>query len=488
MKKVLLYTCAIDGLGDYYAAFKILLTLVTDKNLQLTWLIRSQQDSILQKIIEAKQQFPSVKIIHLIPQYPTVTGLPEILRQDRETEVTKSIQEIIPLLPIDTDLIIVLPNVNEMDCLQCSLQERCKKAKILNISEYDHLPTNQVSHSMGLGQKSLGVLVPEMTKIKEFKPIELQKLPGLNDFNVNAPFFFGYANNQVKGWNESQRKTFISSVLVIGEKEGHENFQIVTNIPQNIFYGNNRSFRESLANWVANIEYYSNDGTITSIDLSEDRWNLTSTKTLKIFNPFPLKTDQFQNLLYRSHKMTLCTGDQSLIETIFASKCIIYQVMKWKVGLMEAFVSMVKEICGTDSFYYNFVHDAIYHHDLTKFLEEKWNPALIPSLQNDIKKIAMHIQQNKNFDTVFPKLLASLIGTSAEEKVFAGELAEDCNAKHTEIFQKSKLDSSNISMKMAFLMFASVEILTHLIDKESNNFAETTNKSRNIFSVTRECP
>jgi|HubBroStandDraft_4_1064222.scaffolds.fasta_scaffold169469_2 hypothetical protein len=116
MKKVLIYTCAVDGSGDYHAALKTLPILLEDKTLQLIWIVKSQQDKIIKEILKARQQFPTVNIIHILPKH-----LGEMN--------SDSAQEIVNHLPTDTDLIITLPNVNEMNVLQPFFQSTASKRK-----------------------------------------------------------------------------------------------------------------------------------------------------------------------------------------------------------------------------------------------------------------------------------------------------------------------------------------------------------------------
>jgi hypothetical protein len=288
-----------------------------------------------------------------------------------------------------------------MNILQPVFLEHCKHAKILNISEYDYTPTKQFCHTMGLGKDAIGVLIPD-TKSTAALGAKLQKKSGLDGFNMNEPFFFGYSNNtKPSQWDKLQPLSFIRSVLIIAKTEGHQNnVQIITNIPID-------TIRESgieLAPLVRQVEYYSSTGETDPISYPSS----TATTTLKIFNPFPLDPDEFQALLHHSHPVTLCTGDQSLIENIFASKCIFYQVMSWKKGLSKAFADFVKEVCGEHSLYYHFVSKAIFDcTSLPNYLEKEWSsdPRIKEKIQSDAKRIADAIRQSKNFNTILPSLV-----------------------------------------------------------------------------------
>lgn len=347
--KIVIYTSAINGSGDFHAALKALpLLLRADQTLDITWIVRTQQ-ALKNKIDEARNKFPTVNITHIDPKYPT--GLSSYSSEDI---IEESAQEIISKIPPDTEKIIVLPDVSDMDHLQAYFSKHCPQAGILNISEYDFKPTTQFGYAMGLGKGSFGVLIPE-TVSGLTNQTELQDNPGLSGLDLNAPFFFGYAN--VQGSDLSDPKEFIRSVLAIAKREHHQKYQLVMNIPWN-------EIPDDLGQWVDTIEYHSNDGSIIKSTVNHEP---KTPKTLKIFNPFPVSSDKFRFLLDRSQTFTLCTGDQSLIESIFASKCVFYQVMSWKTELKHALVELVEEICGKDSMYYKIV---ACEDDLSEFLEE----------------------------------------------------------------------------------------------------------------------
>lgn len=391
LKKVVLYTQATDGNGDFEAALKVLPILQQDSRISVKWIVNSQQPSIKDKIkkLQNSNSFPGVDTINVDSKH------------------------LLNNFSADTDLVIILPSTSKMvDTLHIDIQERFEKTKILSISEYDCSAIQ--SHTMGLGKNSLGVLMPEPFRHEA----KLPENKGLNGFQIQNNYFFGYCNNTSHATLKPYSmvlESFIKSVITIANNEGSNPIQILSNIPEWIIPSLNKFLA---AQGIQKIEYYSSKDANARTQEIQGTAGVTNAKTLKIFNPFPVDSDVFQTLLRHAHPVSLCTGDQSPFENIFSSKCIFYQVMTWKIDLANALKSVVKEVCGVESLYYQLMSTAIDNPEsLPEMLKQEWNNDSKNIIEQDANKIAAWIKQNKNFTNLFPKLLNSYL--SLIEKNFA---------------------------------------------------------------------
>lgn len=397
-KTIVLYTNAMDRHGNFVAARKVLPSLFEDERIQIRWIVKSDHPRVQEEIraLQKNQEFPRLEIINNVP-----------LRQNNFRGATKLI------LP-DTDLIIILPCcINEIDALHPHLVKRFPKTKILSISEYDIASdrTSPPFYPMGLGKNSLGVLVPSLSFQKGDNVAQnIKNIKELALFQFQNPFFFGYCNNTWMQVKFEALEAFIQSAIVIRNKEAKDQteIQIVCNVPKDDIEFLAPFYKKQGIQW---IEYHEGNNEPYKREIKTQKRSSSSPsasvgKTLKIFNPFPLQPQDFQTLLHSSHPFALCTGDNSLMESIFALKAVFYQVIDLKEDLGEALKEFVSEVSGKDSLYYRLVYQAIDDpQNLPSFLQAHWTKDSATTLQTQASAIAEALKAKKNFSDLFMKLV-----------------------------------------------------------------------------------
>lgn len=340
-KKLLFITEITYGLGDFFAAKKVLTLLASQcPDLKIHWLIRAAENrtDIPQKINNAKTTFNENITVELINMNQ------EIATYD------------------DVHLIVFFPTAPSLSTFQFqSLQSL--NIPLLQLHEYDLLPLLHefVHHGFAdrdslpvatTGFDGLGLFLEEMDHLQ---PNAIESiLPAPFSLNNQNELFLSYVNHaDLCVSNHADFTHYMNIVLRIAPSQKSVDVVANTkNVTLDTSFKNDawdHGFSEII--W---IEYDPNNQIIQHSSKSPRRF--AAPRQLRIMNPFPLDSQQMQSLMIYAHPLQQVTGDQSLSE-LFSISALnrgifpFYQIMKWKQGVHKNWLETAKFCLGKSNAY-----------------------------------------------------------------------------------------------------------------------------------------
>lgn len=337
-KKILLITEVTYGLGDFFAAKKAIALLGQQSpHLSIHWLIRSAKN---------------VKDLHI-----KIAQLNTVFSENVIIELVDINQHITINSYNDINVVVFFPTIHYLDAHQFQLLKSLG-VPMLQIHEYDFIPllhklvNKDELPAVTTGFDGLGLFLDDMN----VQPVVALDsiLPAPFSFNSQNELFFSYISHEDHHViNHADFTNFAKIALKIASPE--KSVDIIAN-------SNGTSLDSSFKNYAwehgfSEILWFERDKDNQIIQrISTSPRLFTSTRQLRIMNPFPLTPQQMQALIVYAHPLQQCTGDQSLSEMFSVGSLgqgifPFYQIMYWKRETYKNWSETAQSLLGKHSAY-----------------------------------------------------------------------------------------------------------------------------------------
>lgn len=378
LKRLCLFTEVIYGSGDFYAAQKLIFSLLKyNPDIEIQWVIIAPETRMdtheritattrkLENNITFSQQQQ-----HRNPHFSIPTDAAKYKDiNDKIIEAGKILGKNVTITlqllkySIDTsklknmDMILFYPTIHYLNTYNFRRLQKLQ-VPLLQVYEYDgipilhHLPNKSELPCVPSGFGGLGLFLEQIEPQKlalNTLPLVLQSI-----FSPDKEVFFSYLGPKTRQViNGADFETFSKIAMKIADPA--KSVDIITNSHPAVI--DNEFTGWALEHGFSEIYYVkkAKDGQLIS-DLVYTSSNKNNGRQLRLVNVFPLTNNQMLTMMAHTHPLVQVTGDQSLSEVIALAQLKagvfpFYQMMEWKLGLYHNWLELAIAHLGNEISY-----------------------------------------------------------------------------------------------------------------------------------------